>query len=114
MSDPQCAALLIDDLHDIASRRVPSLDDVRREDPGMSGRNAVRALTGNPNRGQRIACSRAIRSAVDGCVENSFMKMSPPLNGFTMNRWAVAGEASIGIRLDQVSSFCKPEISSPG
>src|SRR5262249_37565539 len=56
---------------------------VAREDPGMSGSDTVRALAVNPYAGQRvrIAWSRAMRSAVDGCVEKSFMTKSPPLKG---------------------------------
>ncbi len=33
--------------------------------------------------------------------------MLRPVNGLMMNMCAVAGEASIGIRFDQVSSFCR-------
>ena len=45
-----------------------------------------------------------MRSSVGGCVENNFMK-ADPLNGLMMNMCAVEGDASIGIRCDQLSSF---------
>ena len=54
-----------------------------------------------------------MRSSVGGCVENSFMN-AEPLNGLMMNMCAVAGDASIGIRCDQPSSFCSPLISPSG
>ena len=37
-----------------------------------------------------------------------------PVNGLMMNMCAVAGEASIGMRLDQDSSFCSPPINGYG
>ena len=37
-----------------------------------------------------------------------------PVKGLMMNMCAVEGEASMGIRLDQVSSFCRPPISGYG
>ena len=48
----------------------------------------------------------AMRSSVGGCVENSLMN-ADPLNGLMMNMCAVAGDASMGIRCDQPSSFCR-------
>lgn len=61
----------------------------------------------------RIAWRRAIRSSVEGCVEKS-RSSDPPLNGLIMNMWAVAGEASMGSRFDQVSSFPNAEIRPCG
>ena len=50
-----------------------------------------------------------MRSSVDGCVENSLISHWPVF-GLMMNMCAVAGVASMGIRLDQFSSFCNAEI----
>src|ERR1035441_5980619 len=61
----------------------------------------------------QMACRRAMRSSVEGCVENRRM-MLWPVKGLMMNMWAVEGEASMGICLDQVSSFCRPPISGQG
>ena len=73
-------------------------------------RPAPLALTRTVSIRYRICISRAMRCSVEGCVENSRI-MDPPLNGLMMNMWAVAGEASMGMRLDQFSSFCKAETS---
>src|SRR5258706_12436533 len=54
-----------------------------------------------------------MRSSVEGCVENKLRNIRP-LNGLMMNRCAVAGEASIGICFEYVSSFCKAEIKLYG
>src|SRR5262249_14957352 len=96
MGDTHRAALVIDHLDHRAGLGAGAPGDVAREDPRMAGRDAVRALAANPYRSQRIACSRAIRSSVEGCVEKSFIMTSPPVKGFTMNMWAVAGDASMG------------------
>ena len=50
-----------------------------------------------------------MRSSVEGCVENSRIMLWPE-NGLMMNMWAVEGEASIGMLLDQLSSSFKPLI----
>ena len=98
MRDPHRAALVIRHLHDIAGLSGATLGDVTREDPRVARFDPAGSLPVHPYRGQRIACSRAIRSAVEGCVENSFIMTFPPVKGLMMNMWAVAGEASIGMR----------------
>src|SRR4051794_13887603 len=80
----------------------------------MTGSDAIGAFAVDADFDQRIACSLAMRSAVDGWVEKSFEKTPPPPNGITINMWAVAGLASSGMRLDQVSSFCSAEINPYG
>src|SRR5579875_3329938 len=79
----------------------------------MTGGGAVRRLPVHADLVHRSACRRSMRSSVEGCVENSRIMVSP-VNGLIMNIWAVAGEASIGMRFDHVSSFCRPLISGYG
>ena len=93
------APLRIDHLDHRARRRMIALDDVAGENPGMSGCYPVGGFTIDFDFGQRIACRRAIRSSVEGCVENIRVK-NCPVNGLMMNRCCVAGEASIGIRFE--------------
>ena len=99
MSGAECAPLRINDLYYRSRRCVIALDDVACEDPGMTGGYTVGSLAVDFDFRQRIACRRAIRSSVEGCVEKSRIS-AWPLNGLTMNRCCVAGEASMGIRLE--------------
>ena len=90
-----------------ASLRAIAVGEVAGEDPRMTGGDPAGRLPVHADFVHRIACKRAIRSSVEGWVENRRI-MLWPVNGLMMNMWAVAGEASIGIRFDQVSSFCSP------
>jgi hypothetical protein len=47
----------------------------------------------------RICRSRAMRSAVDGCVDNMFENHCP-VDGLMMNKCAVEGLASMGMRFE--------------
>src|SRR6185312_6346309 len=96
-------------LHDVSRQRSVAIRQVAREDPRVAAGKALGGLPVNPDFVHRMACKRAMRSSVDGCVENRRMS-DWPVNGLTMNMWAVEGVASIGMRLDQVSSFCNPPI----
>ena len=87
-----------------------AIGDIAGEDPRVPGGHAVGALAGHADFIHRISCKRAMRSSVDGWVENRRMKLWP-VKGLMMNMWAVEGEASMGMRFDQVSSFCRPPIS---
>ena len=56
---------------------------------------------------------RATRSSIGGWVLNSFATR-PPRSGLTMNMWAVAGLAFMGMRLDAASSLRSAEASHIG
>src|SRR5690348_1817068 len=100
-------------LHRFARLGAVAVRDVAGENPRVAGGDALGRLPVDPHFVHRMACRRAIRSSVEGCVENSRIRLLP-VNGLMMNRCAVAGEASIGIRFDQVSSFCNPLMSGYG
>ena len=100
MSDAERTPIRIENGHDRAGLGIAPVGDIARKDPRVPGRDAIGAFAVDPYFDQRIACSLAIRSAVDGCVENSFEKTPPPPNGMMMNMCAVAGEASIGMRFE--------------
>jgi hypothetical protein len=51
-----------------------------------------------------ISSSLATRSSIGGWVLKR-ERTPPPLNGLTMNRWAVEGLASMGMRWDAASNF---------
>ena len=99
MSGAERAALRIDHLHHSAGFGAAAVGHVTRKDPRMSGGDPVGPLAVDAYFVQRIACSRAMRSAVEGCVEKS-LDHPPPPNGLMMNMCAVAGVASIGIRFE--------------
>ena len=92
-------ALRVDYLYDGARLGAAPVDYVTGKDPWMPRGDAAGAFPVDANFDQRIACSRAMRSAVEGWVENRFAHI-PALNGLMMNRCAVAGVASIGIRFE--------------
>jgi hypothetical protein len=69
------------------------IGDVAREDPRVAGGNAAGSLAVDADFVHRMACNRAMRSAVAGCVENRRI-MLWPVNGLMMNMWAVAGGAA--------------------
>src|SRR5262249_18002301 len=105
MGRPQRTALGIGHSHRRSRLRAVTVGNVARENPRVPRGHPVGSLAVYPDFVHRIACSRAMRSSVEGCVENSRMMLCP-VNGLMMNMCAVAGEASIGIRFDQLSSFC--------
>lgn len=49
--------------------------------------------------------SRSMRLAIGGWVENRFAKLTPLSSGATMKRCAFDGEACMGMRFEQASSF---------
>ena len=100
MSDAERTPVRIEDRDYGAGLGAASVGDITRKDPRVPGRDAIGAFTVDPYLDQRIACSLAMRSAVDGCVENSFEKTPPPPNGMMMNMCAVAGLAYIGMRFE--------------
>src|SRR6185369_1796829 len=104
----------VDHLHDRAGFSAAASGHVTGKNPRMAGSDAVRAFAADTYLDQRIAWSRAMRSAVDGCVEKSLDSPPAPPSGFMMNRCAVAGVASMGIRWEYMSSFCRPEIRPYG
>src|SRR3954453_2603911 len=110
MCRPQGPPARVADLHRFARLSAVPIDNVARENPGMTGGDPVGRLPVDADFVHRNACRRAIRSWVEGCVENSRIRLSP-VNGLIINMCAVAGEASMGIRFDHVSSFCNPPIS---
>jgi len=110
MRRAQRAAAEVRHLYGFTGLGAIAIGDVARKNPRMAGGNAAGCLPVDADFVHRMACKRAIRSAVAGCVENRRI-MLWPVNGLMMNIWAVAGDASMGMRLDQVSSFCKPPIS---
>src|ERR1700722_11089419 len=101
----------------LAGSSLAAIEKVAREYPGMAGCDAVGPFPINPDGVQvlslascqaprRIASSRAIRSSVDGWVENRRMRVWPE-NGLMMNKCAVAGFTScIEIYLD--TATCCP------
>src|SRR5581483_5083772 len=103
----------IGNFHRLARLSAVAISDITGEDPGVPAADAIGGFPIDPDLIHRIACRRAMRSSVEGCVENSRIRLWP-VNGLMMNRCAVAGEASIGIRFDHVSSFCRPLISGYG
>src|ERR1019366_3206241 len=116
MSRAQRASPRVGDPHRLARLGAIAIGDIARENPGVTAGHAVRALAADADfirRIHRAACKRAIRSSVEGWVENRRMMLWPE-KGLMINMWAVAGEASMGMRLDQVSSFCRPPISGEG
>src|SRR5579884_2256142 len=98
---------------------MAAVDNVAGENPGMAGIEPLHRAPVHANRRQvhrmYFICSRRrMRSSVEGCVENRFVR-PPPENGFTMNRCAVLGVASAsGMRCDHVSSLPSAEMSSLG
>src|ERR1035437_2002791 len=100
----------IGDPHRLAGLGAIAIGDIAGENPGVPAGHAVGAFAADADfilrihRIHRAACKRAMRSSVEGWVENKRMTLWPK-KGLTMNMWAVAGEASMGMRLDQVSSF---------
>ncbi len=66
----------------VSGRGFPAIQHIARENPGMSGGQPISRFAIDPNSMQtssvpvsrctvqRMACRRAIRSSVDGCVEN--------------------------------------------
>ena len=117
-------AAKVGDFDGLAGLRTVAVEKVAGEDPRVTGRDSVGSFavdadfehvsggrTGRPAPlAYRMASKRAIRSSVEGWVENRRIRLWP-VNGLTMNMCAVDGLASIGIRLDHVSSFCSPPIS---
>ena len=83
MRDAQRPGALIDDAHHAAGSCIARIQNIALEYPGVAGFKAGRALTTYADGVERICCSRAIRSAVLGCVENIFTS-DPPLKGFMM------------------------------
>src|ERR1035437_6722080 len=103
----------VGDLDRLARLGAIAIGDIAGENPGVAAGHAVRALAADADfirRIHRAACKRAIRSSVEGWVENRRMMLWPE-KGLMINMWAVAGEASMRMRLDQVSSFSRPPIS---
>ena len=111
MSGPERATARVADLNRLARLGAVPVRDVACENPGMPGGGPVGRLPVDADFVHRNACRRAILSSVDGCVENSRMMVSP-VNGLMMNMCAVAGEASMGIFFDHVSSFCNPAVAT--
>ena len=66
MSHADRPALRIDDLDGGARLSAAAIDYIARENPGMPGGDAVGSLAVDSYFGQRIAWSRAMRSAVEG------------------------------------------------
>src|SRR5690348_13696221 len=104
MGRPQRTALIVGHFDRCARLCAVPVRDVACENPGVAGKHAAGGFPVHPDFDHRMACRRAIRSSVEGCVENSRIRLWP-VNGLMMNMWAVAGEASIGIRFDQPSSL---------
>ena len=52
-----------------------AVDDVAGEDPGMPRGHAIGRFAIDTDFGQRMACRRAMRCSVEGCVENSRMML---------------------------------------
>src|SRR5712692_1717684 len=86
-------------LHRLARLCTAAIGDVAGEDPRMAAGDSIGGLAIDSDFVQRIACSRAIRSSVEGCVENRRMMLCP-VNGLMMNMWAVEGVASMGMRFE--------------
>src|SRR5712692_11474956 len=70
-----------------------------REGDGMASPLGEPVQTACPDY-RLIARSRAIRSSIGGWVENKVLSPPAPRSGLTMNRWAVAGVASMGANLE--------------
>src|ERR1019366_1746706 len=107
------AAARVGDLDGLAGLGAIAIGDIAGENPGVPAGHTVGAFAADLDlihRVHRAACKRAIRSSVEGWVENRRM-MLLPVNGLMMNMCAVEGEASMGMRLDQDSSFSSPPIS---
>ena len=90
---------LVRDSYSFARLGAVPIRDVARKDPRVPGGDAIGRLPVDPHFVHRWACSRAMRFSVEGCVENRFIRLLP-VNGWMMNMWAVAGEASMGMRFD--------------
>src|ERR1035438_10108854 len=101
------------DLDRMARLGAIAVGDIAGENPGVAAGHAVRAFAAHADFIHRGACRRAMRSSVEGWVEKRRMKLCP-VKGLMMNMWAVDGEASMGICLDQVSSFRRPPIRGYG
>jgi hypothetical protein len=110
MGRAEGAASLVGDLHGLAMQGAAAIGYVTGENPRVAGGGALGRLPVDADFIHRMACKRAMRSSVDGCVENRRIS-DCPVKGLMMNMWAVEGVASMGIRCDQVSSFCKPLMS---
>src|SRR3954454_19071422 len=107
MSRAERASAGVRDLDSLPRLDAVPFCNVAGKNPGMTGGDPIGRLPVDADFLHRNACRRAIRSSVEGCVENRRIKLWP-VNGLMMNMCAVAGEASMGIRFDQVSSFSKP------
>jgi hypothetical protein len=83
VGNAQRLSTLIDHAHRTARERIALIQNIALEDPGVSGFKARCALAIYADGVERICCSRAIRSAVLGCVENIFA-IAPAENGFMM------------------------------
>ena len=94
----QRTAPQVGDLHRTARLGAIAIGDIAAEDPGMAAGHPVGAFAAHADFIHRASCKRAIRSSVEGWVENRRMKLCP-VNGLMMNMCAVEGEASIGMRL---------------
>src|SRR4051794_11116492 len=110
MSGPERPSARVRDSDGLARLDAVPLCDVAGENPGMAGGDPIGRLPVHLDFVHRNACRRATRSSVEGCVENRRMRLWP-VNGLMMNMCAVAGDASIGMRFDQVSSFCRPPMN---
>src|SRR4051812_7773799 len=86
-------------LHRIPGLGAAAVREVAGEDPRMAARHTIGGLAIYADFIQQLACRRAIRSSVEGCVENSRMMLSP-VKGLMMNMCAVEGVASIGMRFE--------------
>lgn len=66
MGDAERAAVRAGHLHDGAGLGTAAVGYVTRENPGVAGGEAAGRLAVDADFGQRIACRRAMRSAVEG------------------------------------------------
>ena len=68
-------AARVGDLDGAARLGAVAIGDVAGENPGMAGGDPVGRLPVDPDFVHRIACRRAMRSSVEGWVENRRMKL---------------------------------------
>src|SRR5579863_4727477 len=97
MGHAERPAAEVGDLHGGAGLDAVEICNVAGKDPGMAGGDPIGRLPVHSDGVHLMACRRAMRSSVDGCVEKSRMNQAP-VCGCMINRCAVEGVASMGMR----------------